>query len=194
MQVFQSRLRHALPRGLPLLSVGFNGSRKPSVRVFVVGDHITSFEFCRNQRKRTGVCLTIVVKGDDGVLNFEDGFAFMLDLQLLDDVGKRSELKDFIIFITLRLWFWVSHFLLVGPPGVDVDLCTCHLVDPFGVGPSLCDHIPQSHRLAGLQGKTGFKAIEFGSLRRGVVRKSYPSARSRRVRDVRVQQAAFCRA
>jgi hypothetical protein len=81
-------------------------------------------------------------------------------------------------------------FVLIGSPTVVVDLYTFRLVDPLGVGPSLRDHISQSHRLAGLHNETGFEAKKVVSLRRGVIRKGYLNPHTGRVGDVCVQQAA----
>jgi hypothetical protein len=48
-------------------------------------------------------------------------------------------------------------FILIGLPRIVVDLYAGHLVDPFGVNPSLFDNIPQTQRLASLLDESGFE-------------------------------------
>ena len=65
------------------------------------------------------------------------------------------KLKDPIDLIILR--YQIHMFILIGPPRIVVDLYACHLVDPFGVSPSLCDNMPQRQRLAGLHEESAFE-------------------------------------
>lgn len=113
------------PLSFTLLSVGCNGEYQRSIHVVVVVDHITPIGFCRNQREMSRVCLTIVVKVDDGVIRLEHSSAFMLDLPFRDDVGKRMKLKNLVVFIILMLWYHIHIFILIGPPRVVVDLYAC---------------------------------------------------------------------